>query len=206
MRKVIFLFFFIICLAGCEQPVPNPIIGSYTMPDYSNPVLDNGALALKADGTFIYVELISSSSQYQVRIDGTYEISLGSYNFISADGSVTFTVPDGGIPDAISGLMMKEGKNTFLFDWTCDRNTGPVSLTLVADTDDSSKNFEFEYLGSAGKLDALESILPDELMPGVDGEPESPEEGTEEPPAEDDGTTQTPETDDETPADNGVNE
>ncbi len=194
MRRI-FLAFPILLLIGCNQSIPNPVIGSYAMPAYSNPVLDNGALALKADGTFIYVELISSSSQYQVRIDGTYDISLHSYDFISADGSIVFTVPDGEIPDAISGLVMKEGQNTFLFDWTCDRNSGPVSLTLVTDADDSSKNFEFEYIGSADKLDSIQSILPDEISGGSDEDTEDPGEDTEEP-SEDPGESEDPDSSD----------
>ena len=192
MRRIFFALSILILL-GCNQSIPNPLIGSYTMPAYSNPVLDNGALSLKSDGTFIYVELISSSSQYQVRIDGTYDISLYSYDFVSADGSIVFTVPDGEIPDAISGLLMKEGKNTFLFDWSCDRDLGPVSLTLVLDADDSSKNFEFEYMGSADKLDSVQSILPEEIS-GESGDEETgnPGEETGEEPSEDTEETEEP--------------
>ena len=197
MRNFIILAIASILAASCAQPVPNPIIGAYTMPDRSNPTRDNAALALKNDGTFIYVELISGSTEYQVRIDGTYAVSVDSYDFVSASGLITFTVPDDQIPDRISDLLLKTGGNSFLFDWSCDRNSGPQDLTLVVDPEDSAKNYEFEYIGSSNKLDREEDILPDWMLPD-DDEDGSGEEGEDQEPNPDDPEDTDP-TDPETP-------
>ena len=178
-------------LFGCAQPVPNPIMGTYTMPDSVNQNYDNASLALKADGTFIYVERISTNSQYQLRIDGSYTVSVDSYNFVAADGLIIFTVPDDQIPDRISDLLLKTGANSFLFSWSCDRNNGPIGMTLVTDPDDPTENFEFKYIGSSNKIDREEDILPDWLMPS---DPDDDQEDSETTPPE-----ETPDTDGDNP-------
>ena len=177
-----FILIMLFLMFGCAQPVPNPIIGAYTMPDAVNPNYDNASLALKEDGTFIYVERITSNSQYQVRIDGTYDISIESYDFVSANGLITLSVGDDQIPDGISDLILKKGGNSFLFDWSCDRNNGPQDMTFVIDPMDSTKNYEFEYIGASNKLDREESVLPEWLLPEEEpGEDQDDDPSAEEP-------------------------
>ena len=199
MKKNLFISsILVILLFSCAQPVPNPIIGAYTMPNYTFPELDDGALALKNDGTFVYIEQISSSSEYRIRIDGTYKIAIYSYNFTAADGLITFSVPDGEIPSNISNLLLNTGANSFLFDWTCDKNTGPISLTLVVDPEDPARNFEFEYAGATSRFDDIESILPDDLISDEEGDEDSGNEGEDQEPNPDDPEDTDP-TDPETP-------
>ena len=175
MRKaIIALITAIILLVSCAQPVPNMVIGAYVLRDPQTKH-QIAALALKGDGTFIYVETLTESSEYQVRVNGTYQLITDKYNHLAASGAIDFAVPDDGVPEGIDGLLIPVGATRYEFYWACDNSAGPLKITLITDYTDSSKNYTFSYIGLPDSLDNESSILPDEMMPETPDE--TPDEG-----------------------------
>lgn len=136
---------------GCEMKVPNPLIGCYVLPAESVGASEYhlAALSLRNDGTFTYVEVISGTSEIRT-VEGKYEMELQAYNFLAADGNLYLTVED--IPVDVEDLVLTKGVNPFLYDWACDKDKGPQSLTLVRDEANPGKNLELTYKGGPDVL------------------------------------------------------
>lgn len=161
MRRITFiLVLLIIILSSCAQPVPNMLLGAYELRYNNNPV---AALALKADGTFIYVETITEASEYQVRVDGTYQETIEAYNYLKSSGTIDFAVPDDGVPEGIEGLLIPVGSTRYGFYWVTDKDKGTQKITLIGNSSNSNENYTFWYIGSSDSLDSMTSILPDDM-------------------------------------------
>ncbi len=150
MKRTIHMILMVLgCLGlftGCDMKVPNPLIGCYVLPAESVGANEYhlAALSLRNDGTFTYVEVIAGTSESRT-IEGNYHMELQAYNFLAADGNLYLTVQD--VPSDVENLLLVKGTNPFLYDWVCDKNEGPKSLTLVRDPDNPGDNLEMIYKG-----------------------------------------------------------
>ncbi len=141
----------VMLLGGCEMQMPNPLVGTYALRADSVGADDYhlAALCMRNDGTFTYEEVVTGSSA-TVKVTGTYTLWLDFFDFLAADGSLYLTLDV--IPDGIQNFYLSKGVNPFLFNWKCDKNAGPKSLTLIKDTQKPSKNLQLEYIGSVDHL------------------------------------------------------
>lgn len=149
MRKVKYLLIIsiVLLLTSCNiaTEVPNPIIGTYSLKAESSSY-DSAYLSLRKDGTFVFVQVVPRTTK-TIMLEGTYTYTLRAFNFTEADGTITLTVSTP-IPDGVRGTFLNEGSNFFLYGWTCDKDAGPQSLTLVINSNDSNSIYEFVYSGS----------------------------------------------------------
>ncbi|MDY4611579.1 MAG: hypothetical protein SPD11_13300 [Sphaerochaetaceae bacterium] len=153
-RTMQILLMVLVCLGmfvGCEMKIPNPLIGCYVLPAESVGAGEYhlAALSLRKDGTFAYVEVITGTSELRT-VEGKYVMELQAYDFLSADGNLYLTVEN--VPTDVENLLLSKGTNPFLYDWACDRNEGPKSLTLVRDADNPNNNLEMIYKGGPDVL------------------------------------------------------
>lgn len=148
-QYLILIISVIFLLASCTYEIPNPIIGTYCL-KAENSTLDSAALSLKKDGSFIFVQIIPQTSE-TMTLKGTYTYNLRAFNFTSADGSITLEVTTP-IPNGVQNTFLKEGSNYFLYDWKCNADSGPQSISLVINPNDSSTIYEFVYSGQEGAL------------------------------------------------------
>lgn len=160
IRKILAIVFSCMMLASCADfsQLPNPILGTYILDasDLGASQYSLAGIGFRPDGTFLYIEVVPGTSG-TVAIEGRYEIVLSGYDFVEASGYLYLKVPEEGYPQGVGNLYLSKGENPFLFDWECDRNNGPVSLTLVKDPRDPSANLELKYNGSS--LSSLEKYL-----------------------------------------------
>ncbi len=159
MRRIaiiLILLSIILILSSCAPGVPNPIVGTYSLRAEDSQTQDAASVALKKDGTFVFVQIIPETSR-TLKIEGRYEYVLRAFNFTSADGSIYFSVKEGSIPDEISNSFLSEGTNSFQYGWKCDKNNGAESLTLTTDPNNSAEIYIFSYSGSETALDGYES-------------------------------------------------
>ena len=149
MRKAKYLLILtvILLLTACKisTEIPNPIIGTYNLKAEGS-IYDSAYLSLRKDGTFVFVQVIPRTTR-TITLEGTYTYTLRAFNFTEADGSITLTVTTP-IPAGVRGTFLTEGSNYFLYGWTCDKDEGPQSLTLVINSNDSNSIYEFVYSGS----------------------------------------------------------
>ena len=156
MKKIlIVLSILMLVLTGCEMELPNPLIGTYilTAENDGDSNLFLSGFSFREDGTFTYYEIIRGSDKF-VKVTGTYKQDLHSFDFISSSGTILIDAgkiewPEG---DMIGEIYLGEGMNSFLYDWTCDRNNGPQGMTLVKNPYVSSENLELIYVGGPDKL------------------------------------------------------
>lgn len=152
MKKAKYLFLILIALlllASCTYEIPNPIIGTYSLKAEGS-TYDNAAISLNKDGSFVFKQTIPKTSQ-TITLEGTYTYSLRAFNFTSADGSITLKVTSP-IPEGVQNTFLKEGSNYFLYDWKCNKDSGPQSLSLVINPNDSNTIYEFVYSAKEGSL------------------------------------------------------
>lgn len=145
MKKVKYLFLAILTsllLASCTYEIPNPIIGTYSLKAEGS-TYDSAAISLNKDGSFVFMQIIPKTAE-TIRLEGKYRYNLRAFNFTSAEGSITFEVTTP-IPTGVQNTFLKEGSNYFLYDWKCDKDSGPQSLTLVINANDSNTIYEFVY-------------------------------------------------------------
>jgi hypothetical protein len=139
----------VFCLASCNYQIPNPIIGTYSLKAEGS-TYDSAALCLNKDGSFVFVQIIPNTAK-TIRLEGTYTYSLRAFNFTAADGSITLEVKTP-IPNGVQNTFLKEGSNYFLYDWKCDKDSGPQSITLATNTNDISSIYEFVYSATEASL------------------------------------------------------
>ena len=153
--RYISLFLLILTLLfSCTGEVPNPIVGTYSLSSAAEGSHE-ASLALKSDGTFIFIQIVPQTSE-TIRIEGKYEYVLRAFNFTAADGSIYFTVAEGAVPsDRYSNIFLSEGTNSFLYGWKCDKNSGPETLILTTDPNNSSEIYTFSYAGGPTTLDSV---------------------------------------------------
>ncbi len=148
MKKAQYLLIVIVvllatfCLASCNYQIPNPIIGTYSLKAEGS-TYDSAAISLNQDGSFVFEQIIPNTAK-TIKLEGTYTYSLRAFNFTAADGSITLEVKTP-IPDGVQNTFLKNGSNYFLYDWECDKDNGPQSLTLVTNTNDINSIYEFVY-------------------------------------------------------------
>ena len=180
MKKIlIVLSILMLVLTGCEMELPNPIIGTYilTAENDGDASFILSGFSFREDGTFAYYEIIRGSDKF-VKVTGTYKPDLHSFDFVSSSGTILITAdriewPEG---DRIGQIYLGEGLNSFLFDWTCDRNNGPQGMTLVKNPYVSQENLELKYVGGPDKL---AGFMGDESNDGKGVEVPEGEQGNE---------------------------
>lgn len=152
---LIFLSLFLI-LAGCENSIPNPIVGTFVLlaeaegaPNYML-----AGFSFAEDGSFSYAEVIKGSTKV-IKASGSYSVMLDYFNFVTSSGQINITIDSFSETDIAENLILHLGVNPFLYDWQCDKNNGPSGMTLVVDANDSRKNYELVYKGSASALDDI---------------------------------------------------
>lgn len=160
MKKLrIFMFICLslfLVLAGCENSIPNPIVGTFILLAESEgaPSYMLAGFSFAEDGSFSYAEVIKGSTTV-IKASGSYNVLVDSFNFVTASGQINITIDSFSETDIAENLILHMGVNPFLFDWQCDRNNGPSGMTLVVDANDSRKNYELVYKGSASALDDI---------------------------------------------------
>lgn len=148
-KSLVILIAAVLLLASCTHEIPNPIIGTYSLKAEGS-TYDSAAVCLNKDGSFVFEQIIPGTSQ-TVRLEGTYTYSLRAFNFTSADGSITLKVTTP-LPTGVQNTFLKVGSNYFLYDWKCDKDSGPVSLTLVTNANDINSIYEFVYSATEASL------------------------------------------------------
>ncbi len=145
MRKakvLVLIITAVLLLTSCNHEIPNPIIGTYSLKAEGS-IYDSAAISLNKDGSFVFMQIISGTDK-QITLEGTYSYNLRAFNFTSADGSITLEVKTP-MPTGVQGTFLKEGTNYFLYDWKCDKDNGPQSITLITNPNDIYSIYEFVY-------------------------------------------------------------
>lgn len=152
-RYILLSIFTLTLLFSCRGEVPNPIVGTYSLSSQAEGSHE-ASLALRSDGTFVFLQIVPETSE-TIRIEGRYEYVLRAFNFTAADGSIYFIVAEGAVPsDRYSNVFLSEGTNSFLYGWTCDKNSGPETLILTTDPNNSAEIYTFSYAGGPSTLDS----------------------------------------------------
>lgn len=155
MKKYIIMIvvFVLLAICSCDLDVPNPIIGTFVL-TAENEGLDKVSIAgfsFNTDGTFKYAEIVKGTPRI-IHTDGTYTVVLDSFNFVDATGSIYLSVNDYKDAEGIEGMFLTPGNSSYFFDWECDRDKGPLVMTLVVDPEVPSRNLELTYNGGPDEL------------------------------------------------------
>lgn len=200
--SVIILFVFTSCNMFVTNP--NPLIGCYKVSDTYGSKAAYYYYVIEDNGYFLLWQSGGSTSSTSVVYEGVWEMSMTSFDFFNASGTLKLHVTSLHNNEGTGGLSLssEEGKNVnpFTFLWTLDESTGVTELVLATQDPDlcnlpgtafSINEQEFER---ATGID----LTPDEETPENPDEelPETPEEpGTDE--SEDDSDTPNEETPEE---------
>lgn len=201
--SIIILFVF----ASCNMFVtnPNPLIGCYKVSDTYGSKAAYYYYVIEDNGYFLLWQSGGSTSSTSVVYEGVWEMSMTSFDFFNASGTLKLHVTSLHNNEGTGGLSLssEEGKNVnpFTFLWTLDESTGVTELVLATQDPDLCN-----LPGSAFSINEQEferatgiDLTPDEETPENPDEevPDTPEEpGTDEP-GENPDTPENP--DEETP-------
>ena len=137
--KIISIVFILLVIGvGCNVITdPNPLIGSYKIV-----VAEGGysyAFTLRADGTYALIEYVESAGYVT---SGTYTVSLASFDFENATGSIRFRVEEQSTGLNSSDYRFTSGvENVYGFSWSADKSSAERVLRLTPSKGSSGKAF-----------------------------------------------------------------
>lgn len=208
--SVLILFVF----ASCNMFVtnPNPLIGCYKVSDTYGSKAAYYYYVIEDNGYFLLWQSGGSTSSTSVVYEGVWEMSMTSFDFFNASGTLKLHVTSLHNSEGTGGLSLssEEGKNVnpFTFLWTLDESTGVTELVLATQDPDlcnlpgtafSINEQEFERAtGIDLTPDEETSENPDEDVPDTPEEPgtDEPGENPETPENPDEETPEEPDTED----------
>ncbi len=156
-KYIIILLITILFVVSCSAEIPNPIVGTYYLKDKTTGY-DLAGLSLKNDSTFLFIQVIPGTND-TFTVKGKYDYTLRAFSFLAADGSLFLKLEDNALPSQIKDSFLKEGTNLFFYSWKCDKNNGPISLTITQDPNDTASIYEFKYAGSEKALNDYADTL-----------------------------------------------
>ena len=195
--SMITLFFF----ASCNMFVtnPNPLIGCYKVSDTYGSKAAYYYYVIEDNGYFLLWQSGGSTSSTSVVYEGVWDLSMTSFDFFNASGTIKLHVTSLHNSEGTGGLSLSSEEennvNPFTFVWQLDENSGVSELVL------STQDLDLCNLpGTAFSISEQEferatgiDLTPDEETPETPDDEESPETSPEEPGTDNPDEDDTPE-------------
>ena len=183
----------VLLISSCNMFVtnPNPLLGCYKVSDTYGSKAAYYYYVIEDNGYFLLWQSGGSTSSTSVVYEGVWDLSMTSFDFFNASGTIKLHVTSLHNSEGTGGLSLssEEGNNVnpFTFIWQLDENSGVSELVLSTQDPDLCNLPGTAFSISEQEFERATGIdlTPDEETPETPDDEESPETPPEEEPGTD---------------------